>query len=193
MASVLANSYVTPEDLLQLPDGEKYELVGGVLVERNVSFQSSYVGGQLLYRLAAHCEPAGLGWVLPSDLGYRCFADAPGKVRRADASFIAAGRVSEEETNAGFCRIAPDLAVEVTSPHDLMSEVFVKVNEYLTCGVKLIWVIDSETGRTLVFRANGRGSILTRDDELDGEEVIPGFRCRIAELFAPPGKGTAKA
>lgn len=188
MASVVTTSYFTPDELLQMPGGEHFELVDGQLVERNVSFQSSYVGGQLLSRLVVHCKPAGLGWVLPNDLGYQCFADAPGKVRRADVSFIAADRIAADEIPGGFCRIAPDLAVEVTSPNDLMKEVFTKVSEYLSAGVKLVWVIDSETGRTLVFHADGRGAILTREDELDGEEVIIGFRCRIAELFAPPGK-----
>ena len=46
----------SPEDLLSLPDGKNYELVDGRLVERNMGIESSWVGSQLLARLARFCE-----------------------------------------------------------------------------------------------------------------------------------------
>ena len=35
----------TPEDLLAMPDGKSYELVGGQLMERKTGIESSWVGG----------------------------------------------------------------------------------------------------------------------------------------------------
>jgi hypothetical protein len=45
MATTVQTQY-TPEDLLTMPDGDRYELVDGELVERNMSALSSFVAGR---------------------------------------------------------------------------------------------------------------------------------------------------
>jgi Uma2 family endonuclease len=176
----------TPADLLSMPDGDMYELVNGQLVERKMGFRSSRIGGRLFHRLWAHCDKNRLGWVLPADAGYQCFPDDPNKVRKPDVSFIRADRLSADEEPEGHCRLAPDLAVEVVSPHDLFEEIAVKVTEYLAAGVRMIWVLDPATQRIHIHRQDSTGTILTRRDELTGEDVVPGFCCPVAELFRPP-------
>lgn len=176
----------SPEDLLTMEDGDRYELVGGELVEKPVGFKSSNVAGELLYRLKEFCKARKFAaWVLPADTSYQCFADA-NMVRRPDVSLVAEHRLPVRTEPRGHCRIAPDLAVEVTSPNDIYERILKKVTEYQSAGVRLIWVIDSESGRTLIFRPIGPGTILSMNDELDGEDVVPGFRCKIAELFKLP-------
>ena len=81
--------------------------------------------------------------------------------------------------------VAPDLAVEVASPNDLGRELRVKVEEYLRAGVRLVWLVDPETRSIEVVRADGGVARLYEQDELSGEDVLPDFRCRVAELFAP--------
>ncbi len=41
--SVATQTQYTPEDLLAMPDGKSYELVGGQLVERKMGMESSWV------------------------------------------------------------------------------------------------------------------------------------------------------
>lgn len=151
-----------------------------------MGFRSSRIGLKMSTLLLIHCEREHLGWVLPSDAGYQCFPDDPGKVRKPDVSFIRADRLSVEDEPEGWATIAPDLAVEVVSPNDLFEAVAIKVNEYLSAGVRLVWVIDTATERVHVYRHDGRGEILTSADELNGEDVVAGFRCTVADLFAPP-------
>ncbi|MBW3597574.1 MAG: Uma2 family endonuclease [Planctomycetes bacterium] len=122
---------VTPEDLLAMPDGDRYELVDGELVERYMGMQSSYVGSRLNRYLGAYCDETGIGAVFDAEGGYQCFADQPNKVRRLDVSFIAADRLAAESLPAGYSRMAPDLAVEVVSPNDVTEQVFRKVYEYI--------------------------------------------------------------
>ena len=179
----------TPDDLLALPDAERFELVDGQLVERAMGFKSSRIGNRVSYLLTAHSDQHQLGWVLGSDTGYRCFSDDRDKVRKPDVSFVAASRLKADEEPEGFATLAPDLAVEVISPTELFEDVMVKVSEYLDAGVKLVWVIDPATQRVHIYRPDG-GTILTAKDQLDGETVLPGFRCAIADLFVPPA-GTA--
>src|SRR5262249_41139751 len=142
--SVVADKTYTPEDLLSMADRKNYELVDGHLVERNVSVLSSWVGGQVYFGLHAFLGEHFLGWAWPADQGYECFADAAGKVRKADVSFIRKERLPEGLTSAGSLSIPPDLAIEVVSPNDLAYDVAAKVEEYLNAGVPLIWVIDPE-------------------------------------------------
>jgi len=59
------------------------------------------------------------------------------------------------------------------------------VDEYETAGVRLIWVVNPETKAVRVHRADGTVTVLREKDELDGEDVVPGFRCRVADLFLP--------
>ena len=182
----MAQMTYTPEDLLVMPDGDQYELVDGELVERPMGFRSSYIGGRMFKLLAVHCDQHQLGWVLPSDAGYQCFPDDPGKVRKPDVSFIQAARLAAEEAPEGWARIAPDLAVEVVSPNDYFEAVSVKAHEYLNAGVRLVWVVDTATQMVYVYHHDRRGEILTQNDDLSGEDVVEGFHCRVADLFASP-------
>ena len=84
----------------------------------------------------------------------------------------------------GHCRIAPNLAVEVISPNDSYEEVEEKVREYLAANVELVWVINPATRSVRVHRADGSVTDLDENSELDGENVVPGFRCRVCDLFA---------
>ncbi len=90
--AVATKTHHTPEDLLAMPDGKSYELVGGQLVERNTGIESSWVGSRILIRLGQFCEVHELGWALQADSGYQCFPHDPGMVRKPDASFVKAGR-----------------------------------------------------------------------------------------------------
>jgi Uma2 family endonuclease len=184
MATAEIKTEYTPEDLLTLPDGDEYELVDGQLVERSMGFESSHVGGRLFGRLFVFCEERFPAWLLPADASYQCFPDAPLKVRRPDLSLMWREKLSEAPT--GHCRIAPDLAVEVISPNELYVEVEEKIAEYLSAGVRLIWVLNPEKRSVMIYRANGSTTFLHAHDELSGEEIVPGFRCKVAEIFAAP-------
>jgi Uma2 family endonuclease len=172
-----------------MPDRNRYELVDGQLVEHVMSTWSSYVAGKLYARLDAFCQANPRGWVFPEGVSYQCFPDAPSRVRRADVSFIRADRMSLEQATAeGHLLITPDLAVEVLSPNDLAYEVDAKVQEYLRAGVRLVWVVNPETRTVKIHRPQAAGTILGESDDLEGEDVVPGFRCRISDLFQlPPG------
>jgi Uma2 family endonuclease len=184
---------VTPEELLAMPDGGRYELIDGELRERKVSLLSTVIAGEITGILRSHCREYDLGWLPSSQQGYRCFPWKPRLVRMADVSFIRTERVTPERWDEGFCAIAPDLAVEVASPNDVVDQLDAKVKDYLRAGVKLIWVVHPVLRAVHVFRGDGTVSWLWDRDELSGEDVIPGFRCRVAGLFPTAPQDEAEA
>lgn len=183
MSTIEATRY-TPEDLLTMPEGERYELVDGQLVERNMGAKADWVGMRLNRRLGDHVETQGLGETFGPESGYQCFRDAPAKVRKPDGSFIAASRLPQDEIPDGHIRIVPDLAIEVISPNDSYYEVEAKVQEYLDAGVRLIWVLNPDLQSIKVYEGDsGRTFSLSAKDELTGGNVVPGFRCPVSSLF----------
>jgi Uma2 family endonuclease len=191
--SIIAEKTYTPADLLAMPDRKDYELVDGHLVERRMSRLSSWVAGRLHRYIDIFVEEHQLGWAWPADQGYLCFPDSPGKVRRPDVSFVSKSRLPEGPSSEGYIYIPPDLAVEVVSPNDLAYEVESKVVEYLDAGVALVWVIDPEARTIRIHRRGGLMSWLREDGELSGEDVLPGFRCRVATLFPENTAGKPEA
>jgi len=182
MSTVVEKTY-TPEDLLAMPDRKGYELVDGHLVERHMSRLSSWVGGQVYSALNIFLREQQLGWAWPADQGYVCFPDAPGKVRLPDVTFIRRERLPDALTSEGYTYIPPDLAVEVISPNESAYEVENKVLEYLNAGVALVWVINPEARTVRIHRKDGSVGWLREEGELSGEDVVPGFRCRVAAIF----------
>ncbi len=177
----------TPEDLLPMPGGENFELVNGRLVERHRGVLARWVAGELIRVLGNHCSQHRLGWIFPGgDTGYQGFPGSPRTVRKPDVSFVRYGRFSDEQLPDGYARLAPDLAAEVTSPNDEYEQVLEKIEEYLRAGVRLVWVISPRNRIVHVYRANGSVHVLHENDDLDGEDVVPGFRCPVPDLFPHP-------
>ena len=177
-----------PDDPFLLSDnGKGWELVDGELRELNVSFQSSFTAGRVCTKLTNHVEAKNLGWVSPEGTSYRCFPDDPKLVRRADTSFHALGRLTQEQAKReGHCTVVPDLVVEVVSPNDLADDVNEKRIEWLLAGAKLVWVIHPIQESIHAYRADGSVRLFERTDVLTAEPVLPAFSVPVADLFRLP-------
>lgn len=191
MSTTEATPRYTPADLLTMTDGDRYELVDGELVEIDMSGLSSLVANTVNRVVGNHVASSSAGYVFGSDCGYQCFPTDPSRVRRPDGSFIRRDRISIEELESGYIAVAPDLAIEVVSPHDLAYDLNAKVDEYLRAGVKLVWVIDPKTRTVTVHRPEGTDSRLHEDGDLTGEVVLPGFHCSIRDLFPEQNRSEA--
>jgi Uma2 family endonuclease len=183
--STASPAQYSADDLLTMPDGDLFEVVDGQLVERKMSVTSSWVAGEVHRLIANHVSENRLGWAFPEGTSYQCFPWDSGRARRPDASFVAGGRFEHDELpDQGHIQVAPDLAVEVVSPHDTYYEVDQKVEDYLEAGVKVVWVINPEQRIVRIHRAGeGRISTLHESDELSGEGVLPRFTCRVADVL----------
>lgn len=173
---------MTIEEFERLPDdGWQLELVRGQVVrEPPAGHEHSRIGVRIASLLDAFAREHGLGTVTGADGGYLLF-DEPPTVRAPDAAFVRRERLAPEIK--GFPPLAPDLVVEVISPSNTMSEIQAKVLEYLEARSRMIWVVDPDPRTVTVYRSRDEIRLLTESDELDGGDVLPGFRLKVSELF----------
>ena len=105
-------------------------------------------------------------------------------MRRPDLSLVARGRFPNEVVPDFDIPIPPDLCAEVVSPNETYEQIEDKVVEFLGVGVRLFWIVSPEAKTVLVRRPNKTCTALDVTDILNGEDVLPGFTCPVAELFA---------
>ena len=174
---------LTSDDLWKIvADGSRYELSLGELVPMTpVGIRHGVVVINLGRLLGDYVRKKGLGAVC-TEVGFRLTRN-PDTVRAPDVAFISRERLPAEGIPEKFAEFPPDLAVEVLSPEDTASELLRKVEEYLDAGVPLIWVVDPATRTTTVYRSLQNVTILSSDAELTGGKVVPGFQCKVSELF----------
>ena len=120
---------------------------------------------------------------MASDLGVRLERD-PDTVREPDIAFISAERLSLDADVPGYLELVPDLVVEVASPSDSRREINEKASMWLEYGVQLVWVPFPDTRTVDVYCADSATVTLNEDDTLDGSDVLPGFTCRVSEIFS---------
>jgi len=173
-----------PEELERMPDGDHYELIDGIPVEKIMGAKSDELSLAIGSILRDFVLEKQLGRVYGSSTGYRgCFPHRPRMLRKPDVSFVQISRLPDGVSPDGDFLIAPDLAVEVVSPNDTYEEVEEKINDYLKASVKLIWVISPHSKTAMVHRLDGSCARVNVDGSISGEIVLPGFTCKVAELF----------
>jgi Uma2 family endonuclease len=173
---------VEPEDLLAMPDGDRYELIDGVPKEKPMGAESDEIALGVGAVIKQFVKANRLGHAYGSQTGFQCFSDKK-LVRMPDASFVATGKLPDDKTPEGYIKVAPDLAVEVVSPNETYEEVETKVAEYRSAGVKLIWIVSPKSRTVMIRRLDGTCAEVNEKGTLSGEDVIPGFACPVAELF----------
>ena len=174
---------MTIEEFERLPDeAARLELVRGYVVrEPPAGFEHGAIGVQIATLLYTFVRQHGLGKIVAGEPGFVLFDDPP-TVRAPDVAFVARDRLPADPR--GFARLAPDLAVEIVSPSNTHSEIQDKVFDYLDAGTRLVWVVEP-CGRTVtVYRSREEIRILTSEQEIDGGEVLSGFRVEVSEFFA---------
>ena len=169
-------------DLDQFPDdGRLRELVDGQIVEWDVTTRlHGYFMAVLARLLGNFVADANLGVILTGDPMIR-IQGSEHNARGPDLCFYARGRIPHDLT-APVGEEPPDFVVEILSPGDRAGEVQRKIVDWLGAGVKLLWYVDPEGGFTTVYHAGGITSV-GPDRDLDGADVLPGFRLRLRAVY----------
>ena len=178
---------VTAERLAAEPPPFACELVAGRVVKMSpAGVPHTVVVGLVNAALSRWADQHDAGLVTSGEGGYLVRRD-PDSVRAPDVAFLTWETLARGAGAAStYFPTAPDLAVEVLSPADTWLDVEAKVHEYLAAAGRAVWVLNPQSQTVHVFRASLPATVLTRDDALEGGDVLPGFSARVVTLFELP-------
>ncbi len=79
--------------------------------------------------------------------------------------------------------IPPDIAIEIISPGQTVSELIRKGRRYLAHRVQTIVIVHPEAESVVLLRSDGSPVTLRGDDRIDLDAVLPGFELTVQALF----------
>jgi Uma2 family endonuclease len=190
MTTATATARMTADEFYELvhrPEnaGRWFELVRGEVIELPPPTRvHGVVTANVSFYLGLYIRQRRKGYVTTNDAGTLLERD-PDTVRGPDAAYFTDAQAFRD-LRPKYGEHPPLLAVEVLSPDDRVNRVLGKVDDYLNNGVRVVWLVDPEDQTVRIFRPGQPPQTLTAGQELDGVDVLPGFRCPIRELFVLP-------
>ena len=164
----------------------RLELVDGVVIELSPPGpQHGLLDSWLGARLRVFVEDHGLGQVF-ANTGFLLGSDPP-LVRAPDQAFVTTARIAANPMpERGYWAVAPDLAVEVVSPDDTAGDIAGKVEDYLSAGVRLIWIVYPKKQSVHVYAPGAPVEIVAHEGTLNGRDVVPGFELLLSRMWGSP-------
>jgi Uma2 family endonuclease len=180
-AKARTKSLMTVEEFLQLPDdGGRYELLDGELIAVPTAGQiHGWIAAAIIGYLFMFVRRHDLGSVHSAQTGFR-LSENPPVLLDPDVAFVRGDRISEHRE--GPYEFAPDLAVEVISPSNRGPLMQRRVSTFLQHGTQQVWLADP-VHRTVTIHTSGSVTTLHEGDEIDGGDLLPGFRLPVSDIF----------
>ena len=176
--------WVTVEDVERLPDdGYRYDLIDGELIRMTPAASGhGEVAFEIAWHLGTFVRPRRLGRIYAAETGF-ILRRNPDVILGPDVAFVREERIPADHDPDHFLPLAPDLAVEVISPSERRGQITRKVRTYLEGGVRLLWLVNPRRRTVTVYSPGAEPRVLTGADELDGGDVLPGFRLPVTAIF----------
>ena len=184
MSTAIATTpLITAEEYLRLADdGALTELVRGRRVMMNRPYTDhGYRMGEIAAIIRDFVRAHNLGRVVVGDAGVVTQRD-PDTVRGSDIAFYSFDRVAPGPTPKE-CWPAPELAVEILSPHDRWQDLYTKIGEYLDAGVNCVIVVDPVDRQVQTYTPDHPVRIWNEQETLTLSTGLPGFSVPVASLF----------
>ncbi len=189
MNEVIVAPLMTSEELFAMRPSKNVDrwLFRGELRESKVTKRNpNHAGavmavGHLLSEWALE-NPGKRGKVYGGEVYFRIRRDPETNVG-IDVALATPNQVKAITKKSSYIDGPPTLAVEVLSPYDKQREIDEAIEEYLDCGVKVLWIVDPNDETVTVYRPGADPVLFSRRQELSGEPELPEFRCFVGEIF----------
>lgn len=179
---------MTTEEFLSLPDdGTERMLIRGRLWEKPMARRNPQ-HGHSENRIAQHLwnwldrQPESRGEVFDGEIGFRLRRN-PDTTGGIDVAYISAELSAATPEDARLIDSIPVLAVEILSPSNTYEEGMAKVEDDLSVGVPLTWVVEPVFRTVTIYRPGQEPELLNSRQELVVDPQLPGFQVAVAALF----------
>ena len=155
---------------------------GQIIIMSPTGSETGNRNSELLLEIGFWNRKCGLGKVFDSSTGFRL---PNGAVLSPDVSWIANERweALTEKERKKFAPITPDFVLELLSEEQLLYELQDKMEEYLSCGCRLGWLVDPRSRTTYVYLPGAQPIAVTFDQVLTGGDVLPGLVVKLGEVL----------
>ncbi|MEM9186853.1 MAG: Uma2 family endonuclease [Planctomycetota bacterium] len=168
-------------------EGKRCELISGELkIKSPTKGPHGIVAGETHGLLYLFLHDKNLGRLFSAETGFLVSSD-PDTIRAPDVAFVRRERFEAVGLGDSFFKEAPALAVEVVSPSETAKEVHEKAQMWIDSGCEAVWLIWPDDQTVTVYRSLDNIRVLTSEQQLDGEDVVPGFSLLVADLFTGLG------
>ncbi len=166
-----------------IPDDMLYEVVDGQVVEKTMGAFETGIASLLVEILGPFARKNRLG---------RFFGEMLFRIdlsqdlqRRPDVAFVSHARwpYNRRVPDVPVWDMVPDLAIEVLSPSNTAFAVHRKIHDYFKAGVARVWVVYPEQAEVYIYSTPQQVQVVGVGQELDGGDLLPGFRLPVAVLF----------
>jgi Uma2 family endonuclease len=182
MATVTEPEATAEVDLSGLPEDARYEVIRGrVVVKVSMGSYPVAVASILQSYLGPFADQTGIGRSVVEML-FRIDARTQ---YCPDVAYISheTWPVDLRAPRKQPWNIVPDVPIEVISENDKAEDVLEKTRHYFEAGARAVWLIYPSLEVIHVYESFTRIGVLTKEETLDGGDVIPGFRLPLATLF----------
>jgi Uma2 family endonuclease len=181
-------------DTVHLTDDQFYQLcqrnrdwqfelsaTGELLVMSPVGGESGNKEASLITDVEIWNRQTKLGYVFSSSTIFKL---PNGANRSPDVAWIRKDRweALTLEQRRKFPPIAPDFVIELRSATDALEPLQIKMQEYMSSGVRLGWLINLQDQQVEIYHIGQPIDIQPLPIELSGEDVLPNFSLDLAEL-----------
>lgn len=170
------------EEMRRAMDEGGLEFVDGEIISKPESIHERRVLAHFLCTLHSAVHNQKLGDVLAGQ-PFRCRPNDPEGFRKPDLVFISAHRAAGLLRSVDVIDVPGELAVEVLCPRDTAEKIEEKVQEYFAFGFSVMWIVHPEQRLVIVRRADRSATELHAEDDITGEDFLPGFKCKVGAFF----------
>ena len=158
------------------------DTTGKLIVMSPTGSESGKRNGDLLIQIGIWNRRKKLGVVFDSSTGFKL---SNGATRSPDVSWIQLERWNQltPQEKRGFAPIDPDFLIELMSPNDELLVTQKKMTEYISCGVKLGWLINPDGKAVEIYRYGKDKETVTNPNSLSGEELLPELTVDLTKIF----------
>ena len=137
---------------------------------------------ELAFQIKLWNKQNKLGKIFDSSTGFRLSNDA---IRSPDVSWIPLFQWNSltPQQRRKYLPLNPYFVIELMSPTDILSNAQNKMKEYMSCGVKLGWLINPDEQQVEIYRQGQEKEVLELPQTLSGEDIMPGLIVDLTEIF----------
>lgn len=183
-----ATKPMTTEELLAIPDdGKRRWLIKGQLRENGMTVRNRFhsitmANVAFLLGLWRSARPEPRGVIVCGEAGVRLPGE-PQTTVGVDVAYVPADVMIRQSDATTLIEGVPALIVEILSPSDTLEGIDEKITAYLAAGVPLVWLLDPQDRTVTIYRPGNEPTLVNIRQDLDGNEVLPGFRVPVSQLF----------